>query len=463
MKPSPAVEKLWEMGIVGAWYLTKNQLDAYELLKNNQDPFLEAGRRFGKSTTGIIHVIEKERQKEGQIWRWCEPWKNQAREIVIPEMENLQRYAPKKYRWKYYKTDSLYAGPNGGKLYLRGVNEDKGESARGPKADGIVADEIGSWAEPDYILKEVLRPQLLTTNGQLISMGTPPPDLGHPFYAYKEKAIRDGRFLQKTVYHNDLITPEKILKLIEECGGPNSPAWRREYLCEPISEPDRLVIPEFTEAHVFSGEECLPKHFDAYVGCDLGFNDNTALIFGVYDFLNRTLLILDELVVSGKNSKEIAEGAKAVERRLWGDKKPYLRISDNDKQQLYDMSSLFGYQMLPTRKDDKLAAINQLRVRFTHGKIKIHERCQALKYQLKVGLWNEKRTDYLRGDVTGHLDAIDALVYLNRNVNEHRNPYPADSHDYGTHHIPTPSPSVQGDNAILQKAFESPFARKVYH
>ena len=85
--------------------------------------------------------------------------------------------------------------------------------------------------------------------------------------------------------------------------------------------------------------------------------------------------------------------------------------------------------MVPTRKDDKLAAINSLRLRFTQGKIKINKRCKNLLFQLKVGLWNPQRTGFLRGENTGHLDAIDALIYLNRNINTTHNPFPAAQYD----------------------------------
>lgn len=454
------MDQLWELGIIGPWYLTHNQLDAYQLLKDKRTPFIEAGRRFGKTTTTLVHYIEEERKKEGSIWRWCEPWKNQAREIVIPEMENITRSAPKRFKFRYYKTDSVFEGPTGGLLYLRGVNEDKGESARGSKADGIIADEIGSWNDPDYIRNEVLRPQLLTTGGQFIEIGTPPEDLGHSFYTYKDKAIKENRFIQKTIFDNDLISKERIQEICEECGGPTSPAWLREYLCKPVSTPEKLVIPEYDEEkHDIDDSYPKPDHFDAYVGADLGFHDNSAFLFGYYDFLKNELVIQHEYVVAGKNSKELVESVKAIEGILWK-KPPYLRVSDNEVQQLYDMNTVHGYSMIPTRKDDKIAAINELRVRFGHCKIKIHKRCQSLRYQLKVGLWNDKRTNFLRSDKTGHLDAVDALIYLNRNIRKGHNPYPDQSYAHDKYFVPINKPGVSGDMGTLKEVLTSPFMRK---
>lgn len=395
-------------------------------------------------------------QNPGWVCRWCEPWKNQARDIVMPEMERIQKPFKKSQRFKYQVTDSVYIGPNGSRLYIRGVNEDRGESARGPTSNIIVADEFGSWREPEYTVNEVLRPQLMTTNGQFIFTSSPAENLAHPYYEHRDLAVREDRFLQKTIYDNESLTPEKIREIIAEVGGEHKAAWRREYLCEPVSDPERLVIPEYNEDQVQVPDDYpRPRHFDTYVGLDLGFNDNTAVLFGYWDFLKQELVIEDELVVRGKNSKEIVEEAKLIEERLWGAKKPYMRIGDNDRQQLYDMLTLCDYSVLPTRKDDKLAAINALRLRINAGKIKIKERCKKLRYQLKVGLWNQRKTDFERGDNVGHLDAVDSLIYLHRNLNTTRNPFPAnEGMSPETHWI---NPHVSGSQGTDQEALKTAF------
>lgn len=415
------------------WYLYKFQRAIHEHLGKHRFPVVESTRRGGKTTTDLVFVIEYLVKNPAHVWRWCEPWKYQAREIVMPEMDKIQAEVEQKVRFKFYKTDSFYANAMDSKLYLRGVNEDRGESARGAFAHGITADELGSWKDPEYILNEVLMPQLLTTNGPLHKLSTPPKDLGHFWYSEKAKAINEKRFMQVTIGDVVYVTEAQRIEMCETVGGPNSPAWRREFLCEPVADPESLVIPEFTDNHISIPEK--PKFYDAYVGCDLGFNDYTALLFSYYDFLTATLVIEDELVLHGKNSKEIVERAKGIEEGLWGKQRPYLRVSDNDVQQLHDMATLCDYQLVPTRKDDKEAAINSLRLRFRQDKIKINPRCQNLIFQLRVGMWNETKKNYLRGAKIGHLDAIDALVYLNRNINTTKNPYPAADTPSTTHFI----------------------------
>lgn len=479
MTQAAAREELWTLGVLAAWYLRDDQMPLYSLLRDKKRPFLECARRYGKTTSILTFVSEELLSHPGWVCMWCEPDQKQAREIIKPEVAKIFASAPRHLRPEWSATDSFYWWPCTGrtpdeasKLKLRGVNHDSGDSARGPFAHIIVADEFGTWKDPDYIVKEALSPQLQTTNGPFIFASTPPRDLGHLYYEHKEWAIREDRFIQRIIYDNKSLTPERIEELKAECGGENTPSWQREYLCKPVSDPESLVVPEFNESlHLVDDDYPRPMHFDPYVGVDLGFNDSTAILFGYWDFLKRELVIEDEYVVSGKNSQEITDNAKRIEKELWEGvsycqcpacqwrlekaHKPFKRVGDNDKQQLYDMHTMCGYLVTPTRKDDKEAAINALRLRFRQNSIKIHKRCKILPYQLKVGLWNDRRTDYLRGDKTGHLDCIDSLVYLNRNVNEHHNPFPPVVQSSETHFVSNLKP-VSKDAEVL-KSLLRPF------
>lgn len=446
----------WMAGLVASWYLRDDQLPVYYHLKTHRNPFIEAARRYGKTTSILTHVLEQLRAHPGWVCRWCEPNKNQAREIIMPEMDKIQAECPSHLKFKWQTTDSVYIGPHNSRLYLRGVNEDHGDSARGPFANILVADEFGHWSDPEYIVNEALRPQILTTRGQFIFASTPPKDLGHAYYEHKDRAIRDNRFIQRIITDNKGLTQLEIDEFIEETGGINCPAVRRELFCEPVSDPELLVIPEYKEElfDVSDSDYPRPAYCDKYVGCDLGFDDCSAILFGFFDFLTGTLVIEDEIVISGKNSKELAELAIAKEKVIWGDEKPYRRVADNEKQQLYDMSSLYGYSMNPTRKDEKHSAINELRVRFSQKKIKINRRCKSLRYQLKVGVWNAQKSTFSRSEKTGHLDAIDALIYLNRNLVTSHNPWPLNlGMTLDTHHFNPHSPGKAKEAEVLKQIF----------
>lgn len=457
---TPEREALWRHGVIAPWYLRESQKDCYAVLVKHKDPFLECARRFGKTTTTLVYVSERLIQKPGSVCTWGEPNKNQAREIVMPEVSKVFETCPGYLKPKYYTTDSMYVFPNESKIKLRGINEDGGDSARGSASDIIVADEYGFWRHARYVVSSVLMPQLLTTDGQFITMSTPPEDLDHDYYVSKDFAMRDGRYIKKTIYDNESLSPEQIEEAARSVGGKDSVAWKREFLCEAISDPERLVIPEYSDSvHDVDDDFPRPSYYSPYVGVDLGFNDNTFAVFGYFDFIRNALVIEEEFCVAGKDSKFISEACKAIEEKLWPDLRP-LRYSDNDLQQLHDMGTLHGYSMTPTEKNNRDTAINALRVRFSERRILIKKRCKLLRNQLRVGLWKENRRDFQRGETTGHLDGIMALVYLNRNINEKLNPYPRYPENYhpSTHFISEDLLKPRGHKE-LANAF-MPYGRK---
>jgi hypothetical protein len=460
-------------GLYASWYLRESQLDLYELILREQFPFMEAARRFGKTNSILCFVIEQLRMHPGWIARWCFPFKNQAREVLIEEMRKIQTWTPEHLKFKYKMTDSVFVGPNYGttknpiqsKLYIRGVNEDKGESARGPAANILIADEYGFWLEAGYVIKSALFPQLEKQDGQwLIKTSTPPPDLGHIYYLEREEAIRRGRFLRKTIYDNEALTEAELQIIIDECGGVQSESFRRERLCEDIKDASMQVIPEWENSeNVVDDDYPRPDFFTTYIGGDSGADDNTALVFGYYDFVGNERIVEDEIVVNGLTTAAIMRLAKIKELELWSDiegvdwnelrlvseskdaktlreldetlteylkiakVKPRRRAYDASKQLIYDIYSDHKYPVTLPEKDDKLAAIHNLRVEIGTRRFKVKKRCTQTIRQLDVGRWKDERhTDFQRDNESGlgHLDAIAACIYFNRIIDPRINPIP---------------------------------------
>lgn len=454
--PQDDLAALWSCGVIAPWYLRPSQLDVYSLLLKEKFAFVEAARRFGKTTSLLIFVLEQLMENPGWICRWCFPNKNQAREVLSAEIAKVQKDCPEALRFKYQTTDSVYIGPNGSKLFIRGVNEDRGDSARGPASNIIVCDEYGFWNEPDYIVREALFPQLENQPGQwLIKASTPPRNLGHRYYTEREEAARKNRFIQKIIYDNEALSKEELATIIEESGGIHSPAFRRERLCEPVSDPDALIVPEWHEVeNVVADDYPRPQFYTPYVGGDSGADDNTAILFGYYDFKLNEIIIEQELVLAGQTTETIISQAKILETTLWGEKQPKRRVYDAVKQLIYDIFVTHKWPCHMPQKEDKIAAIHALRVEVGARRFKVKERCTNLRRQMKVGMWrDEKKTDFERTEGLGHLDAIAASIYFNRTVDRKFNPIPQ---NYGlhreTHFIPpatAPSGSTEDQLATL--------------
>jgi hypothetical protein len=452
--------RYWFNGIIAPWYLRDSQLDVYNLILSHKFPFIESARRFGKTTSILAFVLEQLRENPGWICRWCFPNKNQAREVLGAEISKIQKACPEDLKFKYQTTDSFYIGPNGSRLYIRGVNEDRGDSARGAASNIIVCDEYGFWNEPDYIVREVLFPQLENQDGQwLIKASTPPRNLGHRYYDEKEEALRKNRFIQKIIYDNEALSKEELEIIIEESGGINSPAFLRERLCQPVSDPELLIIPEWNdEQNTVPNDYPRPEFFTPYIGGDSGADDNTAILFGYYDFIKNEKIIEYEIVLAGKTTKFLVRFAKRIEKTLWKLVPTRKRVYDATKQLIFDIFVDHKWPVEMPKKADKLAAIHELRVEVGARRFKVKERCKHLRRQLKVGMWRDgKHLDFERTEGLGHLDAIAAAIYFNRCVDPSHNPWPKNPGiSRYTHFI---SPESSGSQGKTETALKNVFGR----
>lgn len=452
--------RLWRMGIVAPWYLRPSQLDIYSLLLRDKFPFVEAARRFGKTNSILAFVVEKLIQNPGWVCRWCFPDKNTVREVMSAEIPKLQRECPNDFKFVYQTIDSVWKHPNGSGIYIRGVNHDKGDSARGPGANIIVADEYGFWSDPEYIIREALFPQLENQAGQwLIKTSTPPKDIGHRYFIEKEDAIRKNRFIQKIIYDNEALSKEELDIIIEESGGIDSNAFKRERLCQMVRDPKLLVVPEFDESlNVVDDDYPRPEYFTPYVSGDSGFDDNAAMLFAYHDFIRDEIVFDYERVANGQTTRKIVRDAKRIEKALWRNLPVKKRTYDAQKQSLFDIYVDHKYPVTLPLKSDKHAAVQVFRVSVGQRKIKVKKRCKQLIRQLTVGMWRDERhSDFQRSEGLGHLDAVAAAIYLNRSVDLKHNPWPLNPGvSKYTHFIPPESSNSQDQT---EKALRSVFGK----
>jgi hypothetical protein len=254
----------------------------------------------------------------------------------------------------------------------------------------------------------------------------------------------EGRIQVFTIFDNPNLTQDAIMEALSEYPtGDKDPMFRREYLCEITRSSETAILPSLSsenEKIIITDSYEIPVFKDCYVSMDIGGSDLTAIVFGYYDYLNATTVIQDELIFGKEvNTKDVAEAIKLKEEELWFnpiDKSPmppYLRIADNNNLiMLTDLQRDYGIIFIPTRKDNREAAINSLDVAISQHKLIINPKCKHVIYHAKFAEWNRTRTAFKNlknspsGEVKGgHADALAALIYLHRNVIKSKNPYPA--------------------------------------
>lgn len=444
-KPSKeqAIQQLWELGEL-SWKLKGNQVDVYKSIKHDETDVscLLISRRFGKSFINCILAVETCFSQSGSIVKYACPQQRMVKTIIKPIMREIFSDCPPNLKPVWHEQDKVYRFPhNGSEIQIAGTDSGNAESLRGGYAHLLICDEAGFMDDLDYVVNNILLPTTDTTNGRLILTSTPnykdPQHEFHESFVFPMEA--EGRLIRYTLDDSPMVTPEKI-KQIEKryAGGRNNPKFRCEYLCEIPKVSDISVIPEFYDGLVVKVME-KPDHFDAYVSMDVGFVDLTVVLFGYYDFLEAKLKILDEFVINGPEmtTDYLAQNIRSYEKmNFFNDYsklevKPKLRIMDNDLKLINDLIRLHGLHFIPTKKDNKEAAVNNLRMWINDGRIEIHERCKHLIYHLKHAQWDKNRKkfkhlkDSISGEVRGgHADGLDALIYLVRNLLETSNPFP---------------------------------------
>jgi hypothetical protein len=440
-----AIEALWDAGVLD-WKLTEPQKIIKKGIVEDKSKIsvVMCARRLGKSYLALTMAVEACLQNPDSIVKYVFPKQKSAKKNILPIMKTILEDCPKHLRPVFMAADLLYKFPNGSELQMAGSDNGNIENIRGGNSSLNIVDEAGFCDDLTYAVRSVLAPTTKLTQGRTILVSTPSRYEDHEFiqdWALKYQA--EGRIRVFTIFDNPQFT-EAIIKdaLDDYPDGEKDPGFRREYMCEIVRSADTSILPSFSsevEKVIVRSDYQRPVFYDSYVSMDIGGSDLTAVVFGYYDYLNATTVIEDELIFGKEvNTKAVAEAIRKKEGELWKNSidesiiPPYLRIADNNNLiMLTDLQRDHGITFIPTRKDNREAAINALDVALSQHKVVIHPRCTHTLYHMKFARWNKTRTNFLKlkdspsGQIKGgHADALAAIIYLHRNVIKSKNPYP---------------------------------------
>lgn len=471
-----AAEKLWRLGIV-SWKFHPTQIDVYEAInKTNSNTFvLNLARQSGKSFLLCAYAIEFALQHPGAKICYLAPTAKAVKKIIIPRIRDILSDCPRDLLPSYKINDQVYSFKNGSEIHIAGTDAERAENLRGQVFHLVICDEAGFMDKLDYVVSSILRPLTITVNGKIILSSTPPISPSHPFKTFAENAEKGGYYIKKTIYDNPMLSARTIEQFKEEAGGEDSVAWRREFLAEFIIDANEAVIPEATEQKVASlikkvipyqepysvteSQVMRPPFFDAYVVADLGYTDNTGILFGYWDFNTAKLVIEDEALFNRPNTTTISNIIRQTESSLWGGKKPYMRFCDGDPITISDLNTIHNLQFSQTRNDDLEASVNAVRLFIQDNKIVIDPKCVNLISQLKSATWDSSRKKFKRSESNGHYDLIAALIYMVRNIKRSRNPMPA-GHGLSVSTMYIPHDAYDNkDHKHLEKLVSNPLDR----
>jgi hypothetical protein len=387
-------------------------------------------RQFGKSFWAVSKCVELALRKPKARIKFGTAYHTDLTEFILPTFDAVLSDCPEEIKPKYKVQGSKWVFPNGSEIKLVGLDKSP-NSLRGNVIDLIVIDEAGFVENLQYIYSSIIVPATLhRPNCKIIFISTPPSTPAHPFGDFIQLAESQDSYVILTIYDNPRITEADIDRMAAAVGGKTSTTFRREFLCELILDEDLALIPEWSDRFIHEPEhDAFYKFYHRYVGMDLGRKDHTALVLGYYDFKRAVLCIVDELTMAGPSwtTVTLKDQLLAKEQSLWGELKPFRRISDNNNPHLImDLNSLYSVHFMETSKESLEAMVNEVRIMIGSGQIEVSPKCKMLIGCLKYGLWDKNRKEFSRNKIYGHFDHLAALIYLVRNLAKHSNPIPID-------------------------------------
>jgi len=427
------IDELFRRGVLAPWLLHETQKKMYHGFHHAPAKkfIINSSRRLGKSFLLCVIALEQAIQKPASQIRFMCPTQRMVRKIMIPTFRQILTNCPVSLRPKFNKFDGVWTFPNGSEIHICGSEQGQVDGLRGTSANLIIIDEAGFCSDLEYALESVLMPQTLTIpDARIILASTPPPSPDHPFLRYVNTAIEQESYSKFTIYDNPMLTRTQIDKYMIEAGGEMSTTWRREYLAEFVTDKDLAVLPEATAdlMQEIVVDLARPQFYEPFSAIDLGYIDNTGILFGYYDFLKGKVIIDDEILINKITSRQIADLTKERELQLWN-RHPKARVIDGNPMQIADLNEIHNFSCYAPSKQDLHANINRVRLDLTERRLIINPRCTKLVEQIKYATWDSTKTKFSRSSANGHWDLLAALIYFLKAIDRVTIPYPA-SHGY---------------------------------
>lgn len=400
---------------------------------------LNCARRFGKDyLCCLIRIEDCLRGGKDSIYSYGTAHQKDIASIVIPLIEKICEDCPPSikpvFKQSYQGTEAGYYFRNGAILKLVGLDSDP-DSLRGRWSNGTTISEASYCDKLFYVVTEVVTPMFQGyLDATLILNSTPS---AQPAHAYKihfcVDAVARGAYQKFTIFDNPRIGDAERQEQIDSLGGPETEQCRRELFCQDVRSETRTVIPEFSAVrHVVDSPA--PEYAVGYTVVDPGVKDLCAVVCGYYDFERAKLVVAADWAERNAATNKVAAAIRQCESiafkdlSYWKDKRfaenPFQRFSDVDARLILDLNVQHGLKIAAADKDGKEAALNAVRNAFHGDRIEIRSSAPITARHVEGAIWNKTRTDYERSEGLGHCDALDALKYMWRHVNQAMNPMP---------------------------------------
>lgn len=359
---------------------------------------VNCGRRFGKTILAIEEMIALGLHKESKI-AYIAPTYQQARDIAWEQLK--KRLVDVKPDINESRLEVRVKNMQGTMSVISLRGWESIETLRGQSFDLVILDEVASMRYFWEGWQEVVRPTLTDRKGQAMFISTP-KGFNHFYELYNEEN-KDKNFksFHFTSYDNPNIPSEEIDEAKNQL---TEDQFAQEYLAD-FRKQEGLVYKEFQRTrHVYSEADI--DEAERIAGVDFGFTNPTCVLSIIRD-RNDVYWITDEYYQSGKTAIQIAEYIQNQEyNKVYPDPASPQAIKELTDRHInvYDVNK---------GQDSIINGINKVREMFKQGRIKIHESCKNLIWELETYSYGERKANHNETEVPikENDHAVDALRY----------------------------------------------------
>lgn len=474
MSQLQAKNELWRRGIL-RFKLHPLQKKIYDEFYSNEDYFttMLISRQTGKSFLLAILAIECCLKEPDRVVKFVTPKLRMIKNILNKNMKAILKDCPEDVKPEWKENDKVWRFPNGSEIQAAGTDNQHYDSIRGGTCHLWIVDEAGFCNDLEDVVYSVLTPTTTMTDGKGLLSSTPDPnEPEHPFITiFVEKAKQEGKLYKYTLDENPMLTSDQINEIIARYpGGRKSIRFLAEYMCEIVRDKTKTVIPEFddkAEQDIVTDQFLFPPFYDYYLSMDIGGKDFTSILIAYYDFINDSVVVVDEIVHKDKQgTKNIAKSIYTHIEKHFGEKPPYLMFADNNNIILLnDLRTDHKLNFIPTQKDNKQAAINKVKLLINNRQLIIHPRCKTLISHLRTAKWVDSTKngyrEFAKDAEGGHYDCLDALIYLLRNIIYGKNPYPKGYNSIGMSDNFQRPTQMSENKGVFAKLFKNKSSLKI--
>jgi PBSX family phage terminase large subunit len=357
-------------------------------------------RRAGKSFAVSRYLIQEALQTPGTLCVYIARTREAAKRILW----NMLKQADKQYRLglKFNNASLIAKFPNDSEIIFTGANDASDvDKLRGAAFSLAVLDEAAFFnIDLKELVREVLSPALLDTDGTLAMIGTPSRQCAGMFHDITEKDLFEYSVHRWTIKDNPhMALAVKSIERDIRSGvlDPSDPAYKREY--EGIwVQDDRSMVYQHGERNLYHQ---LPENcFWEYVmGIDLGYHDATAFVITAFSEDAEELYIVDEFKKKNMLTSDVEEVIRQFQAKYNFSKIVMDTGGGSSRMVMETFKTRTGLPITPAKKTgDKVGIIKLMNADLARGLIKVKHDAELLEEWAKLqynlaGTAEDKRFD----------------------------------------------------------------------